>query len=88
MKLIQRDKFSYISFDKFFLIQYIFDVALPITLQLDKFEFSGITLTLAQIFTCQVFLQKIPTFLYLDYTRLQSVASNFHVSKKYSLNNF
>ena len=32
-------QFSYIKFDKMFLSQYIFDVALPITLQLDKFVF-------------------------------------------------
>ena len=44
LKLIQKDKFSYIRFDKFFLTQHIFDVALPITLQLNKSLFSRITL--------------------------------------------
>ena len=71
-----------------FLTLYIFDVALPITLQIDKFAFTGITLTCAQIFTCQGFLYETPISIYLDYTRLQYLACNFHVNETEFLERF
>ena len=88
LKLIQWDKLSYIRFEKNFLTQYLFDVSLPITLQRDKFVFSGITLTCAQMFTCQGVSLKLPISLYLDYTRLQYLVYNFHVSETKFLEQF
>ena len=87
-KVIQKYKFSYIKFDKFFLTLHIFDVTLPITLQFNKFLFSGITWTCAQIFTCRDCLWKIPISLYLDYTHLQYLVCNFHENETKFLERF
>ena len=68
-------------FYEWFSTQRKFGVALSVTLSDGKFAFNGITLTCAQIFTCQDFVFRKPISLNLGHTRLHYFACNFHVSE-------